>query len=363
MDAYPKTLVIRFSSIGDIVLSTPLLRVLRKRFPLSQIDYVTRREYAELVRSNPNLTFVYEFDASQGFAGLRALKHKIKQEGYQLIVDIHDSLRSKYLRSFRGPEYVLTFDKRVVERTMLVQLKRNLYREVVSVADRYIEPLKQFGIEPDGRGPELHVPDEILFGVNAMVAPLKLHRFERVVGVCPGSRHATKRWPAERYAELAVRLARSQQAALLIFGGVADGEIAATIERRVAGEVGRDHVANFAGKLSLLQTAAAMQYCDVVVTNDSGLMHIASAMNKKVVALFGSTVREFGFFPVGSEHVVIEQRELPCRPCSHIGRNECPEGHFRCMLDTTVDYVYEILCISLASASSLVSGSPKAGST
>jgi ADP-heptose:LPS heptosyltransferase len=90
MDHYSKTLVIRFSSIGDIVLSTPLLRVLRARFPDGQIDYVTRSEYAELVKSNQNLNRTYEFDARLGFDGLRALKKKIKEERYGLIVDIHD---------------------------------------------------------------------------------------------------------------------------------------------------------------------------------------------------------------------------------------------------------------------------------
>jgi lipopolysaccharide heptosyltransferase II len=348
MGTHPKTLVIRFSSVGDIVLSTPLLRVLRRRFPLSQIDYVTRREYAELIRSNSNLNYTYEFDASEGFPGLRALKKRIKREGYDLIVDIHGSLRSRFLRSFDGPQWVVTVDKRVMERTMLVRFKKNLFKEIVSVADRYIEPLKQFGIEPDGRGPELHIPDEVLFRANGMIAPMKLHRFEKVVGLCPGSRHATKRWPGERFAELAVRLAREQEAAILIFGGPDDGEIAALIAEWVAREVGPERVAPFAGKLTLLETAAAFQYCDVVVTNDSGLMHVASAMNRKVVAIFGSTVREFGFFPVGNEHIVIEQQGLSCRPCSHIGRPSCPEDHFRCMLDTTVQQVCEMVRRSLA---------------
>ncbi len=350
MDAHPKTLVIRFSSIGDIVLSTPLLRVLRKRFPKSQIDYVTRREYAELVKSNHNINLTYEFDASEGFAGLRKLKNTIRRENYQLIVDIHDSLRSKFLRSLRGPDKIVTINKRVIERTMLVKLKKNIYKNVVSVADRYIEPLREFGIEPDGRGPELHIPDETLFGVSGKIARLKLNHFEKVLGLCPGARHKTKRWPMERFADVSTRFAREFHGFVMIFGGSADMELASEIARRIEAAVGADRVKVFCGELALLETAAAMEYCDLIVTNDTGLMHMAAAMRKKLVAIFGSTVREFGFFPFGDESVVIEQNGLICRPCSHIGRRECPEGHFRCMLDTTADQVYGAVRASVTAA-------------
>ncbi|HWP82132.1 MAG TPA: lipopolysaccharide heptosyltransferase II [Bacteroidota bacterium] len=341
MEANPKTLVIRFSSIGDIVLSTPLLRVLRKRFPESQIDYVTRTEYAELIKSNQNLNLTHTFDASEGFAGLHKLKKKIRAEKYDLILDIHDSLRSRYLRSIRGVKRILTIDKRIVQRTMLVKLKKNIYKGIVPVADRYIEPLKQFGVLPDGKGPELHIPDEVLFGVSGKMAKLRLNRFEKVLGICPGSRHFTKRWPVERFAETASRFVKDFDGMVMIFGGENERDLAETVARRIESDNGKERSAIFCGNLTLLETAAAMQYCDVILTNDSGLMHIATAMEKKVVAVFGSTVREFGFFPYGGQSRVLEREGLECRPCSPIGRSECPEGHFRCMLDTTVDEVFD----------------------
>lgn len=336
-----KTLVIRFSSIGDVVLTTPLLRVLRSRFPKSQIDFVTRQEYAELIRTNPNINLTYEFDTSTGFAGLRKLKERLKKERYDLVVDLHNSLRSRYLRSMRGVGQIVVVDKRIPERTLLVKLKKNKYERIVPVADRYVETLKGHGIHPDGKGPELHLPDEVLFGTASRIAKLRLNRFEHVIGLCPFARHATKEWPAERFAEIGLRFIRETDGAAMVFGGNQDIVRSSAVSTPIKTATQEDRVFDFTGQLSLGETAAAMQYCDVVVTNDSGLMHIAAAMNKRTIAVFGSTVEEFGFFPPPQISLVLEQKGLGCRPCSHIGLKACPEKHFRCMLDIEVDSVWK----------------------
>ncbi len=339
MNAKTKTLVIRFSSVGDIVLSSPLLRGLRKRFSEGQIDYATKKEYGELVKTNQNLNLTYELNSSGGFQELRKMKRRVMAEKYDLIVDIHNSIRSKYLRSFPGPQ-VAVVDKRVLDRLLLVKVKRNTYKEVVSVADRYIACVSGLGVENDGKGLDLHIPDEILFAVSGKIAKLTLSKYEKVIGLCPGSRHFTKRWPEDQFSKLGARLAKDEAAKILIFGAGEDAEIASGIAGYISEQCGKDCVTDFSGQFSLLETAAAMQFCDVIVTNDSGLMHIASAMHKKLVAVFGSTVREFGFFPVGTEHVIVEKNGLPCRPCSHVGRPQCPEGHFRCMRDIAVEDVH-----------------------
>jgi lipopolysaccharide heptosyltransferase II len=339
MKSNSKTLVIRFSSIGDVVLATPLLRALRARFPDGQIDFVTRVEYAELIRSNHNLNLTYPYDASTGVAGLLKLQRRLRAERYDLVVDIHGSLRSRLLTLGLGAREVVRIDKRVVERFLLVRFKNNNYREIVPVADRYLEPLAKLGIRVDGKGPELHIPDEVLFGVSGKVATLRLNRYECAVGLCPSARHATKRWPADRYAALGIRLAQDHGAKILLFGGADDVPLTSTIAAQINEAAGNDRATDYAGALSLLETAAAMEFCDAVVTNDTGLMHMAAAMKRNVVAIFGSTVREFGFFPFGETSVVLERAGLYCRPCSHVGRNHCPEGHFRCMLEIEVDQV------------------------
>jgi heptosyltransferase-2 len=126
-----------------------------------------------------------------------------------------------------------------------------------------------------------------------------------------------------------------------LFGGKNDTVLCTTIANEINRKSERECAIEFSDQFSLLETAAAMQFCDVIVTNDSGLMHIAAAMKKKVVAIFGSTVREFGFFPVGAENIIIERKGLYCRPCSHIGRSNCPERHFRCMNEIQVDDVVD----------------------
>jgi lipopolysaccharide heptosyltransferase II len=334
-----KTLVIRFSSIGDIVLASPLIRVLRTQFPSSQIDFVVRKEYAELVRYNPSLNIIYEYDAQTGLRGLRHLKKRIQSEKYDLVVDIHNSLRSRYLRSCIGVENAAIVDKRIFARTMLVKFKKNIYKAIVSVVDRYIEPVKFAGIENDAQGLEIFIPDETMFKVSGKMSSLKLHTYKKVIGFCPSAKHATKRWPEERFIETGIRLVNDLNAKVLIFGGRNDSILCSTIANAINKNSHSEDAVEFSRQFSLLETSAAMQFCDVVLTNDSGLMHIAAAMKKKIVAVFGSTVEEFGFYPVGTECTILERKKLDCRPCSHIGRDSCPEGHFRCMKEIQVDEV------------------------
>ena len=334
-----KTLVIRFSSIGDIILASPLLRVFRKRFPSSQIDFVTRKEYTGLVRYNPNLNFAYEFDAQRGFNELRRLNSRIRREKYDLVIDIHNSLRSRYLRSIIGAKEVAILNKRIFARIMLVKFKKNFYRDIVSVADRYIEPVNKYGVENDGKGLEIFIPDESVFRVSGRMSSLKLHQYDKIIGFCPSAKHSTKRWPESRFIETGIRLVNELKAKILLFGGKDDAPLCRTIANGINQKLGNEQAVNLCNQFSLLETAATMQFCGVIVTNDSGLMHVAAAMKRKVVAIFGSTVREFGFFPVGTESVILEQNGLYCRPCSHIGRDHCPEGHFRCMNEIQVDEV------------------------
>ncbi len=341
MNTPDKILVLRFSSIGDIVLSSPLLRVLRKRFPQSQIDYVTRKDYAELVRFNQNINFTYEFDINLGFRGLHELRTRIRKEGYDLFVDIHGSLRSLYVAAFPGHSSVVRVDKRKKERSALVRHKKDLYKEIVPVSQRYIETVEKYGVKDDGKGLELHIPDTVLSGASGKMARLKLSEYEMVIGICPTARHATKCWPRDRFVALGARMAKEWGAKILFFGGPADFEYCRVLADSVEAEAGIGCTSNFCGQLTLLEAAAAMDLCDLVVTNDSGLMHIAEARQRNLVAIFGSTVRQFGFFPQNTNSIVIERKELRCRPCTYIGRASCPEKHFRCMEEITVQEVFQ----------------------
>lgn len=341
MKALPnKTVIFRLSSIGDIVLASPMVRALRSAVgPKARIDFVVKKEFAELVRSNHHLSVVHELDASEGFSGLHNLATALRAERYDLAVDIHNNLRTKYLRLVAAPKEAVIINKRMWARWQLVKFKRNVYSAIVSVADRYLETLQPFGINDDGKGLEIFIPDEIQFGISSKLAAMRLSKFNKVIGLCPGAKHFTKRWQKEKFAELGIRLAQEFGAKILIFGGNDDKGDCAFVASSINNAARENSAADFSGEFSLLETAAALEFCDVVVTNDTGLMHLAAAKQRPVVAIFGSTVAEFGFFPYGTKSIVIENNELHCRPCSHIGRASCPKGHFKCMADIHVDEV------------------------
>ncbi len=337
-----KTIVFRLSSIGDIVLSSPLLRVLRKAVGNeARIDFVVRKEYAELVKYNHHLSVVHEYDPATGFEGLQKLAKELYSEHYDLAIDIHDSIRTKFLRAACRAKDAVVVDKRKLERWLLINLKRNAYDDNLSVAERYIETLKKYRITDDEKGLEIFIPDSTLFDISGKMAKLRLNEFEKVIGICPGSKHFTKRWQKEKFADVASHAAKEFNAKIILFGGKEEYADCQFVSDEVLRRVSEKSATNFAGEFTLLETAAAMEFCDVVLTNDSGLMHIAAAKQKKIVAIFGSTSREFGFAPYGTESVIIENNDLDCRPCTHIGRKSCPKEHFKCMGDITVDKVYD----------------------
>lgn len=325
-----KILIIRFSSLGDIILASPLIRVLRQAYPDARIDCAVKAEYADVLRYNRNLSTIFELKTPLR-EELRELAARIRSIGYDLILDIHNSLRSRYLRLFARAKSVRVVNKRLIARFALVELKRNIYRDSVPVPQRYLETVESLGVSDDGRGLEVVVPEETAGAVRAMLAKYDLDRYPTVVGLVPMAKHYTKQWPSERFVEFGVGFARKHKSKILVFGPRDGGEYCGDIAQMMNTELGSTAAVSLAGTLSLLETAAALDHCSLVVSNDSGLMHLAAARKKKVLALFGSTVRQFGFFPYGTESIVLERDGLSCRPCSHIGRSRCPQGHFRCM--------------------------------
>jgi heptosyltransferase-2 len=203
------------------------------------------------------------------------------------------------------------------------------------MAERYLEPVRELGVEDDGQGPEVFIPDEATAEVDKVLSVAGIPRTGLTLGICPSARHFTKMWLPERFAGTTATLAREYALPVLLFGSAGERNrcdaIAAQI-RTLAPDVA---VHNCAGTFSLPETAAAMDRCALVISNDTGLMHLAWARKRPVVAVFGPTVRQFGFFPGGTASRVVEHPSLPCRPCTAIGRATCPRSHFRCMCDIT----------------------------
>ncbi len=334
MPAAPKNiLVIRLSSIGDILLATPLLRLLRKRFPEARIDFAVKAMYMDLLRTNPHIDKVWALDADAGKAGLVALGEELEQVPYDLVIDIHKNFRSLYLRRRIRPARVVVLKKYYLKRFLLVKTGWNLYREIVPVHRRYINTMAAWDLQDDGLGLEFHVDAKVAETVNHKLASLQQEPL--LVGLAPGAGFANKRWPMEYYLDLARRLKIERQARILLFGGPDDREITAKISAGVG-----SGVIDLAGQLSLMESAAALTHCRLLVTNDTGLMHLASALEVPLLAIFGPTTAELGFFPSGARSQVLEVQGLSCRPCTHMGQDRCPKTHFRCMREITPEMVW-----------------------
>lgn len=334
-----KILLIRFSSIGDILLLSPLIRALRNTFPDAQIDFVTKSVYRELLIFNPNISNVI-FLETDTFKELRALRRRLHNERYDLVIDVHNSLRSKYIRYF-FPGRIFVLKKNSIIRFMLVNFGWNFYREIKSIVDRYFDTVQCLKVNRDHLGLELYFPEDTIMSVKSFFERMHFYANDnKVVGFVPSAKHLTKRWLPERFVELGVRIVREMNVKILIMGGKEDAEYCGDIAQMINRNVNNNVAVNCAGTLSLLETASAFDTCDLVVSNDTGGMHIASARKRPIVAIFGPTVREFGFSPYGTKSVIIERKDLSCRPCSHIGGKRCPKKHFRCMRDIQVDDVF-----------------------
>ncbi len=337
-----KTLIIRLSSVGDVVLSSPLVRALHARYPDCRIDFLVKAEYADLVRFNPHVAHVLQFPGGGTLGDLVRLRRTVISSRYDLIIDIHDSIRSRFLSAGAGT--VTRVNKRKFARTLLVNFKLDVYDRcggAPDVAARYLEALLPWGVPDDGGGPELFFPSEVNASVERLLGAERLPSGTMCIGVCPCARHGNKMWPAERFAESAGRLSERHGLPILLFGGGDEREMCGAIESIINRARPSARVLNLAGRLSLLETACAMDRCAVVLANDTGLMHIAEARGVPLVAVFGPTVREFGFFPRGARSAVVELSGLACRPCTHIGLPRCPLGHFRCMKEIPADRVIE----------------------
>lgn len=313
-------LIIRLSSLGDILLSTPLIRTIKNKFPKISIDMIVKDQYKDVIDFNPYLRKKYLFNSDKQTEFLS----EIKSANYDLIIDLQNNFYSKKIRSAFTCNKV-KFYKKSVRKFLLVHTKINLLKNSGQIPLRYAQTLDNF--ELDDQGLDLFTPS---------VPSAMLIKNERYVGICPGGRHFTKMWPGEYYVNLCRKLIKDC-CQVVLFGGKADRKICAEIKSEVPEAI------NLQNEDDILQTAADMKMCTAIYCNDSGLMHTASAMSVPVIVFFGSTVKEFGFTPYKNKNILLEHSSLHCRPCSHIGRKKCPKKHFKCMLEITPQLAFDAL--------------------
>ncbi len=310
-----KILVIRFSSIGDIVLCSPVLRLLRQRFPSAEIWFLTKQKYKSLVEFNPHLSGVLSLDDS-----LSSVQKEIKQHNFGLIIDLHLSLRSRWISLLAGKP-VLSYAKENWSKWLLVRfgIQRMSGRHVV---DRYVDALKPLGISPDQKGLEFYPCD----CEEPVAEELPAFVFNQKFTLCSiGGTHQTKKMPAAKWIELCQQL----PGPVVLAGSKEDLQLAEEIIEGMK-KSGRE-MFDACGKFTLGGTAYLIRWSALVISHDTGLMHIAAAFGKPVVCIWGNTVPVFGFEPYRTPHFNLEVANLNCRPCARTGFEACPKGHFRCM--------------------------------
>ncbi len=319
----PNILLIRFSSIGDILLTTPFIRQIRTKFPGANIRFITKDKFTALVQYNPMLDEVIGFDDSSGVRGIRQIASALSSVTFDFVFDLHDNQRSHLLTRMIKRRYLSRLKKHRIRRAAYVYAKRPTTLRPVAL--RYMDTGAIADIPDTGEGLELFIPPE-----TTNIIQQRLQDFAPYICLAPGAGFATKMWPAAYWTKLAQNILDKSTLKLIIVGGPAD-------HKQI--NLNSPRVLNLAGELSLLESAAIIKSSQGIICNDSGLMHMAAAVGTPITAIFGGTTPELGFAPFRAKASIVQAPELWCRPCSHMGRKGCPLGHFKCMQRVRIDVV------------------------
>jgi ADP-heptose:LPS heptosyltransferase len=305
-----KILIIRFSSIGDIVLTSPVIRCLKEQIEELELHYLSKKAYEPVLAGNPHIDKIHFFESS-----LSDCISELKKEKFDYIIDLHHNLRTFLIKTQLGVKSS-SFDKLNRQKWLLVNFKKNILPPA-HIVDRYLQTVNFLGVKNDGKGLDY-------FLLNAHdLADLLPESHQHYISVVIGAQHGTKRLPVERLIELCSKIKQP----VVLLGGPEDQARGDAIMKGAG-----IHVFNGCGKFKLDQSAFIVKMSEQVISHDTGLMHIAAAFNKSILSVWGNTVPEFGMYPYKTDRSRIFQVQgLSCRPCSKIGYETCPKGHFKCM--------------------------------
>ncbi len=322
-----KFLIIRFSSIGDIVLTTPVVRCLKKQIATAELHYLTKESFKNILAPNPFIDKLHLLKDD-----LDAVIDELRKEDFDYVIDLHHNLRTWKVKSALKKKS-FSFNKLNIEKWLLTAFKINKLPSA-HIVDRYLDTLKSFGVKNDGAGLDYFIPENEAVKENDI--PASHHA--GYIGIVIGAAYSTKRFPLHKLKELCA----SVEHPIILLGGLEDREDGEKIA-----SVDGIKIYNACGKFSLNESADLVRRAKLVVTNDTGLMHIASAFRRPIISLWGNTVPEFGMYPYYGDNFIratmlnrggdnqpydiVEIKNLSCRPCSKIGYEKCPKGHFKCM--------------------------------
>ena len=310
-----KILIIRLSSIGDIVLTSPLLRAIKAQKPAIEVHFLSKENYISVLENNPYIDKLFLFNDDLNHS-IQELKH----EKYDYIIDLHKNLRTfRIKKALNVPSY--SFEKLNWEKWLLVKFKINNLPHI-HIVQRYFNTLKPLGITNDHLGLEYYSGLENEENITGL--PLEIS--SEYVALVIGGTYYTKQIPIEKLLEVIQHI----QLPIILLGGKEDIEIARELEKRT-----EKKIYNAVGQSSINESAEIIRRSNYVITGDTGLMHIAAAYQKKIFSFWGNTVPEFGMSAYMPEHpkrsIILENKSLNCRPCSKLGFQSCPKNHFDCM--------------------------------
>ncbi len=330
-----KVLIIRFSSIGDIVLTTPVVRCIKKQIPGVEIHFLTKEKFVDVVKNNPYISKIHTIkDDTQ------PIMPDLIKENFKYVIDLHHNLRTMYVKSILRQAYnsqveTCTFSKINFKKWLLTSLKINLLPDK-SIVDRYFEAIRKTGVKSDGQGLDYFIAEE----EEIKKDDLPFSHVHGFVACAIGGQHETKKMPVDKWKQLCSRL----DFPIVLMGGKEDFENAEQIK-----EVDEIKIYNACGKFTLNESAHIVKKSRFVITHDTGLMHIAAAFKKHIISIWGNTVPEFGMYPyygynnlkstIAPQMHIIENNNISCRPCSKIGYKKCPKKHFNCMQKLPVENI------------------------
>jgi heptosyltransferase-2 len=321
-----KFLVIRFSSIGDIVLTTPVVRCLKQQRPDAEIHYLIKPGFRKVMESNPYIDKLHVLQDDW-----EKMISELKAEKFDHIIDLHHNLRTMRVKKALGVP-ANSFNKLNVEKLIFVKLKWNVMPKHLHIVDRYMETVAPFGVVNDGAGLDYFIPD--MEKVTEQDIPASHHL--GYIAIVIGASYFTKKMPVEKLQDVC----RNINHPIMLLGAkeeFADGEAIASVDPI--------KVYNACGKFSLNESADLVRRSKLVIAHDTGLMHIAAALKKPVIAVWGSTTPSFGMVPYYGDVFLMQHakpyddvqvHKLWCRPCTKFGKNHCPQGHFKCMRNIPV---------------------------
>lgn len=312
-----RILVIQTAFLGDVILATPVVSELKRIFPAAEIDILVKKGNESLLQNNPNLNYVVTFDKSNGkYRAIKRLIKQIRSRKYDLVINLQRFGSSGLITALSGAKKKYGFKKNPFSFTYTKKFDHEIGNGKHEV-ERNLSVIQEFGAVSLKR-PEL-------FPTKAHFDKIKAFTEKPYFCLAPASVWFTKQLPKEKWVDLILKLA--EQGTIFLLGGKDD----VLLCDEICSEAGKTTVRNLAGQLNLLESAALMSKAKRNYVNDSGPLHLASAMNASVTAFFCSTVPSFGFGPLSDDSEIKETTEkLDCRPCGIHGFKACPKGHFKC---------------------------------